>query len=98
VDPSHLHWLATLKFGLIELDCALLHGSSCDVGDNLSAGSSPLLLLDRFTRMDVNRLFTAHSGTQFCVELRGGSINSLTLWCGTWEGSRSSNTTCLSER
>ncbi|QEY33000.1 phosphoesterase [Synechococcus sp. RSCCF101] len=76
VDPIHLSWLATLQFGIIELDCALLHGSSTDVGDHLSADSSPLLLLDRLTRMDVNRLFTARSGEQFCAELCGGGIDS----------------------
>jgi hypothetical protein len=76
VDPGHLAWLAALQFGFIELDCALLHGSSADVGDNLGPDSSPLLLLDRLTRMDVNRLFTARSGEQFSVELAGGGIAS----------------------
>jgi hypothetical protein len=76
VDPGHLHWLASLQFGFIELDCALLHGSSADVADRLSTESSPLLLLDRLTRMDVNRLFTARSGQQFCIELSGGGIES----------------------
>jgi hypothetical protein len=34
------------------------------------------LLLDRLTRMDVNRLFTARSGRQFRLELTGGGIDS----------------------
>lgn len=76
VDPGHLQWLAALQFGFIELDCALLHGSSADVGDSLKPDSSPLLLLDRLTRMNVNRLFTARSGEQFSVELMGGGIES----------------------
>jgi hypothetical protein len=76
VDPGHLAWLAALQFGFIELDCALLHGSSADVGDRLGPDSAPLLLVDRLTRMDVNRLFTARSGQQFCVELVGGGIAS----------------------
>jgi len=76
VDPGHLAWLAALQFGFIELDCALLHGSSADVGDSLGPDSSPLLLLDRLTRMDVNRLFTARSGQQFRLELTGGGIAS----------------------
>ena len=76
VDRSHMAWLASLQFGFIELDCALLHGSSADVGDSLGPHSSPLLLLDRLTRMDVNRLFTARSGEQFSVELAGGDITS----------------------
>ena len=76
VDPSHLNWLASLQFGFIELDCALIHASSADVGDALTADSSPLLLLDRLTRLDVNRLFTARSGQQFRLELTGGTIQS----------------------
>jgi len=44
--------------------------------------SSPLLLLDRFTRMDVSRLLTPHSRTQNCVRLWGGGMNSLVLDLG----------------
>jgi hypothetical protein len=76
VDPGHMGWLAALQFGFIELDCALLHGSSAAVDDSLEPDSSPLLLLDRLTRMDVNRLFTARSGRQFRLELTGGGIDS----------------------
>jgi hypothetical protein len=76
VDPGHMGWLAALQFGFIELDCALLHGSSAAVDDSLGPNSSPLLLLDRLTRMDVNRLFTARSGRQFRLELTGGGIDS----------------------
>ena len=76
VDPDHVQWLASLQFGFIELDCALIHGSSADVADRLTPESSPLILLDRLTRLDVNRLFTARSGVQFRLELTGGSIQS----------------------
>jgi hypothetical protein len=76
VDPGHMGWLAALQFGFIELDCALLHGSSASVDDSLGPNSSPLLLLDRLTRMEVNRLFTARSGRQFRLELTGGGIDS----------------------
>lgn len=76
VDSSHLPWLASLQFGFIELDCALIHASSADVGDKLTADTSPLILLDRLTRLDVNRLFTAHGGQQFRVKLTGGAIQS----------------------
>ena len=76
VDPDHMGWLAELQFGFIELDCALLHGSSATVEDSLGPDSSPLLLLDRLTRMEVNRLFTARSGQQFSIELTGGGIES----------------------
>ena len=76
VGQEHHHWLASLQYGFIELDCALIHASSADVGDELTSKSSPLLLLDRLTRLDVNRLFTARSGQQFRLELTGGTINS----------------------
>ena len=76
VDPAHMGWLAALQFGFIELDCALLHGSSASVDDSLGPNSSPLLLLDRLTRMEVNRLFTARSGQQFRLVLTGGGIDS----------------------
>ena len=76
VDPAYMDWLAGLQLGFVELGCALLHGSSVAVDDSLGPNSSPLLLLDRLTRMDVNRLFTARSGRQFRLELSGGGIES----------------------
>ncbi|WP_413440464.1 phosphoesterase [Synechococcus sp. MIT S1220] len=76
VDSSHVPWLASLKFGFIELDCALIHASSADIGDKLTPETSPLILLDRLTRLDVNRLFTAKGGQQFRVKLTGGTIQS----------------------
>ena len=76
VNPSHHNWLASLQFGFIELDCALIHGSSADVGDQLTENTSPLILLDRLTRLDVNRLFTARSQRQFRLELTGGELQS----------------------
>ena len=51
-------------------------GSSADVGDRLLETTSPLILLDRLTRLDVNRLFTARCGRQFRVQLTGGLIQS----------------------
>ena len=77
VDADHLNWLASLQFGFIELDCALIHGSSADVGDRLTEDTSALVLLDRLTRLDVNRLFTARCQRQFRLELSAGSIQSL---------------------
>jgi hypothetical protein len=76
VDPSHLRWLVSLQFGFIELDCGLIHGSSADIGDELTPETSPLILIDRLTRLDVNRLFTARSAQQFRLELTGGGIDS----------------------
>ena len=76
VNVEHLNWLASLQFGFVELDCGLIHGSSADVGDQLLETTSPLILLDRLTRLDVNRLFTARSGRQFHLQLNGGTIQS----------------------
>jgi hypothetical protein len=76
VSQDHINWLASLQFGFIELDCGLIHGSSADVGDSLQETTSPLILLDRLTRLDVNRLFTARSGQQFRLQLTGGQIQS----------------------
>ena len=76
VSQEHINWLASLQFGFIELDCGLIHGSSADVGDPLKETTSPLILLDRLTRLDVNRLFTARSGQQFRLQLTGGQIQS----------------------
>ena len=76
VHQDHLNWLASLQFGFVELDCGLIHGSSADVGDCLLESTSPLILLDRLTRLDVNRLFTARSGQQFRLQLTSGQIQS----------------------
>ena len=76
VEADHLNWLASLQFGFIELDCALIHGSSADVSDRLTEDTSALVLLDRLTRLDVNRLFTARCQRQFRLELSSGSIQS----------------------
>ena len=76
VNFDHLNWLASLQFGIVELDCGLIHGSSANVGDQLLETTSPLILLDRLTRLDVNRLFTARSGRQFHLQLNGGTIQS----------------------
>ena len=54
----------------------MIHGSSADVGDRLTEDTSALVLLDRLTRLDVNRLFTARCRRQFRLELSGGSIQS----------------------
>ena len=76
MHQDHLNWLASLQFGFVELDCGLIHGSSADVGDCLLESTSPLILLDRLTRLDVNRLFTARSGQQFRLQLTSGQIQS----------------------
>ena len=77
VDKSFLNWIASLQFGFVELDCGLIHGSSRDVGDYLTLDTPPLTLLDRLTRLQVNRLFTARSTQQFHLELKEGVIESV---------------------
>ena len=67
-------WIAALQFGFVELDCSLIHGSSKDVGENLTLDTPPLTLLDRLTRLQVNRLFTARSKQQFHLELTEGLL------------------------
>ena len=57
-------------------NCGLIHGSSKDVGENLTLETAPLTLLDRLTRLQVNRLFTARSKQQFHLELTEGIVNS----------------------
>jgi len=57
-------------------NCGLIHGSSKDVGENLTLDTPPLTLLDRLTRLQVNRLFTARSKQQFHLELTEGIVNS----------------------
>ena len=76
VDKSFLSWIASLQFGFVELDCGLIHGSSKDVGDNLTLNTPPLTLLDRLTRLNVNRLFTARSTQQFHLILKEGNLDS----------------------
>ena len=75
VNVDHLNWLASLQLGFVELDCGLIHGSSADVGDQLLETTSSLILLDRLTRLDVNRLFTARSGRQFHLQLKTGRFS-----------------------
>lgn len=71
-----MNWLAALHFGLIDRDCALLHGSSAAVEDSLEPDSSQLLLLDQLISLDVKCLFTARSSQQFGLESKGGVIES----------------------
>ena len=76
VDPYYLGWISSLQFGFVELDCGLIHGSSKDVGDILTMQTPPLTLLDRITRLNVNRLFTARSKQQFHLELTDAVVDS----------------------
>ena len=54
----------------------MIHGSSKDIGDSLTKDTPPLILLDRLTRLGVNRLFTARSTQQFHLELTDAVVDS----------------------
>ena len=43
-------WLSRLEFGMMELDCLMIHGSPMGVSDELTPETSPLLMLDRLQR------------------------------------------------
>ncbi len=40
---SHFKWLASLQFGFIELDCALIHDTSIDINSQLTQATSPAM-------------------------------------------------------
>jgi hypothetical protein len=65
VDRKTVAWMRNLTFGFVELDCLLIHGSSVDVGEELTPKTSPWIILDRLQRMDVNNLFCGRSHHQF---------------------------------
>ncbi|HBE18202.1 MAG TPA: metallophosphatase [Cyanobacteria bacterium UBA11149] len=76
VGKSYLEWIRSLDFGLFELDCLLIHGSSVSVGDELTPDTPAIEMLDRLMRMDANHLFCGRSGLTFQYEIEEGSITS----------------------
>ena len=50
--------------------------SRSDPRPAITTDTSPLILLDRLRRLNVNRLFTARCDQQFRLELTGGTIHS----------------------
>ncbi len=76
VPKSVVQWMAELDFAFVELDCLLVHGSSLSTTEELTPESSPLQILDRFVRSNVNRLFCGRSGRQFHLQVQGGSVSS----------------------
>lgn len=76
VPRSHLDWIRSLEFGIFELDCLLIHGSSVSVSDELTPDTPPIQMLDRLMRMDANRLFCGRSGLTFEYDLQESSITS----------------------
>jgi hypothetical protein len=84
VSRETVAWIQTLDFGIVELDCLLIHGSSMGIDDELTPETSPIDLLDRLSRADVNMLFCGRSGLAFETEIESGS---LTHTVQTLEGS-----------
>ncbi len=67
-------WLSRLEFGVMELDCLMIHGSPSGVGEALTPETPPLTMLDRLQRVQANRLFCGRSGLSFCCEIEAGQV------------------------
>jgi hypothetical protein len=76
VSRETIAWIQQLDFGIVELDTLLIHGSSLGVDDELTPETSPIDLLDRLARTEVNSLFCGRSGLTFESEIHSGSIQS----------------------
>ncbi len=76
IDSTTLEWVRSLEFGFAELDCFLIHGSSIDVGDELTPTTDPIQMLDRLSRMEANQLFCGRSGLAFEYKIESGSLTS----------------------
>lgn len=66
--------IQTWEFGIFELDCLLVHGSSLGVDDMLTPKTSVITLIDRLQRMDANYLFCGRSGQTFDYEIAMGQM------------------------
>lgn len=76
VSRETVSWIQSLDFGVVELDALLIHGSSLGVDDELTPETSPIDLLDRLMRSEVNVLFCGRSGLSFEAEIQSGRIQS----------------------
>lgn len=73
--PRHLlSWIQGLDFGFVEFDCLLIHGSTVSVGERLTPQTSPVTILDRIHRAQVNYMFTARSYLTFNYQLQTSLI------------------------
>ena len=63
-----------VRFEIVELDCLLIHWSSMGVDDELTPDTSPIDLLDRLSRGDVNMRFYGRSGLVFEAAIESGSL------------------------
>jgi hypothetical protein len=69
-------WISQLDFGIFELDCILVHGSSSNVEEELNPDTSPIVMLNRVQAVEANLLFTGRSGLTFDYELIDSKIRS----------------------
>jgi hypothetical protein len=76
VSRESVEWIRRLDFGLVELDCLFIHGSSLSIEEELTPETPAVTMLDRLSRMDVNHLFCARSGLSFEYAITQGSIQS----------------------
>ena len=74
VSRGTVAWIQELDFGIVELDCLLIHGSSMGADDELTPDTSPIDLLDRLSRGDVNTMFCGRSGLAFEAVIESGSL------------------------
>jgi hypothetical protein len=76
VPRELVSWISQLDFGIFELDCILVHGSSSSVEEELNPETSPIVMLNRVQSVDANILFTGRSGLSFDYELTDSKIRS----------------------
>jgi hypothetical protein len=76
VSRQTVEWVRSLEFGIYELDCLLIHGSSVGVNDTLTPDTPVEILLDRLLRFGANNLFCGRSGLAFQYEIKEGAIAS----------------------
>ena len=76
VSRQTVAWIQSLDFGIVELDCLLIHGSSMGTDDLLTPETPPIDLLDRLSRGDVNQLFCGRSGLAFDLDISTASVTS----------------------
>ncbi len=82
VSRQTVEWVRSLEFGIYELDCLLIHGSSVGVDDMLTPDTPVEILLDRLLRFGANNLFCGRSGLAFQYEIKEGAIASTTQTLG----------------
>jgi hypothetical protein len=84
VPRSMMAWLQSLDFGIFELDCLLIHGSTVSVEEELTLETEPIVICDRLARMEANYLFCGRSGLAFQYEIQSGAAtDALTTLSGT---------------